>query len=216
MTASPGQSALSLFPFLADDEFESGCSALLEHVQATAGPAMPWASIRFQATGQILRICQLLSSECRAIPDDARTRSLDQDSQLENMEEDPEAIIRLTNTQELQVEYDILLSPTYQVPVLYFVIRRAEKLLGIDEVYSHLVPDQFRKKIQSVGIMGGISFGYHPVFGTPAFFVHPCNTAGAMRDISSGEGIGPETYLIIWLGLVGNCVRLQLPASPPG
>lgn len=34
-----------------------------------------------------------------------------------------------------------------------------------------------------------------------------------MRDIASGHDINPETYLIIWLGLVGNTVRLQLPSG---
>lgn len=34
-----------------------------------------------------------------------------------------------------------------------------------------------------------------------------------MRDIASGHDINPETYLIIWFGLVGNSVRLHLPSG---
>jgi hypothetical protein len=71
-----------------------------------------------------------------------------------------ETLVRAANTYDnLQVDYDIILSDTYQVPVLYFVLRQADKLLGMDEVYRYLVPSQYRENIQGVGIMGGISFG---------------------------------------------------------
>lgn len=61
----------------------------------------------------------------------------------------------------LQVEYDIALSPTYQVPVLYFMLRWANDggpVIGLESVYQYLVPDQYRKQLKNVGIMGGISF----------------------------------------------------------
>lgn len=32
-----------------------------------------------------------------------------------------------------------------------------------------------------------------------------------MRNIASDQNMTPETYLLIWLGLVGNCVGLSLP-----
>ncbi|CAK43368.1 hypothetical protein An18g06610 [Aspergillus niger] len=75
--------------------------------------------------------------------------------------------------------------------------------LGIDAVYQYLVPEQYRKELQSIGIMGDS--------GTPAFFVHPCQTTDAMRHIARQLCLTPEIYLIIWLGLVGNRLGLQLP-----
>lgn len=45
------------------------------------------------------------------------------------------------------------------------------------------------------------------------FFVHPCNTADAMRHIAGGQDVTPETYLVIWLGLVGHCVGLHMPSE---
>ncbi|KAL2828653.1 hypothetical protein BDW59DRAFT_42173 [Aspergillus cavernicola] len=205
------EGTVSTFPLLSQDDFKSACRAFLDRVhRANVG----WSSIRFQSAGSILKISQTLDS----LQDQTLVQSVDnqdtQDSQLAAYEEDSEALIHTYDTHDtLQIDYDILLSPTYQVPALYFVLRRASMPLGIDEVYRYLVPEQYRENIQSVGIMGGISFGYHPVSGTPAFFVHPCNTADAMREIASGHRISPEAYLIIWLGLVGNCVRLQLPSE---
>lgn len=62
---------------------------------------------------------------------------------------------------KIQIDYDILLSPTYQVPVLYFVLRwhNHEGSVDLDAVYQYIVPEQYRMQLQSVGIMGGISFG---------------------------------------------------------
>jgi ubiquitin-like-conjugating enzyme ATG10 len=33
-----------------------------------------------------------------------------------------------------------------------------------------------------------------------------------MRDIVGDRDIDPEDYLLIWLGLVGNCVNLSVPS----
>ncbi|CEN61530.1 hypothetical protein ASPCAL08184 [Aspergillus calidoustus] len=215
----PSQGTLSVFPFLVHDEFESACRAFLDRVRTAGGSIVQWSSIRLQSTGPVLKISQtLLSSAPGPSQHDASAAPLHSpgvyDPQLEACEEDLETLVRAANTYDnLQVDYDIILSDTYQVPVLYFVLRQADKLLGMDEVYRYLVPSQYRENIQGVGIMGGISFGYHPVSGTPSYFVHPCNTADAMKDTATGQGIGPEGYLIIWLGLIGNCLRLQLPSE---
>lgn len=74
---------------------------------------------------------------------------------------DPSPQEALVRTQpSLQVDYDILLSATYQVPVLYFGLRSHNHgPLGLDEVYQYVVPEQYRQELKSVGVMGGISMG---------------------------------------------------------
>lgn len=69
----------------------------------------------------------------------------------------------------LDVEYCIVLSPSYQVPVLYFSLRNALSNSssggihagpeGLDAIYKYLVPTQFTANLREVGIMGGISIG---------------------------------------------------------
>ncbi|KAJ5760092.1 Atg10p, partial [Penicillium odoratum] len=127
-------------------------------------------------------------------------------------DEDPEALIRTDLNPKLQVDYDIVFSPTYQVPVLYFSLRwhHSNGPVGLDAVYRYVVPEHYQEELKSVGIMGGISFGYHPDSDTPAFFVHPCNTANAMVQVTDARS-RPGTYLLIWLGLVGHCVNLHIP-----
>ena len=67
------------------------------------------------------------------------------------------------------VEYYITLSPTYQVPVLYFSLLNCLPDTafdggpagpdGLDAIYDHVVPPQFKSNLRDVGVMGGISIG---------------------------------------------------------
>lgn len=59
----------------------------------------------------------------------------------------------------ITVEYDILLSQTYCVPVLYFLVVKglSTTLLDIDFIYQHLVPESQVPELQHVGVMGGIT-----------------------------------------------------------
>lgn len=71
-----------------------------------------------------------------------------------------EALVRTDGRPTLHIEYEILLSSTYQVPVLYFTLHRDDQgPIGLDGVYQYLVPEPYRKQLKSVGVMGGISFG---------------------------------------------------------
>ncbi len=48
---------------------------------------------------------------------------------------------------------------------------------------------------------------HHPITGVPAFFVHPCLPGEAMSKFDCSK----ESYLMVWLGLVGGCVGLWVP-----
>jgi len=59
------------------------------------------------------------------------------------------------------VEYHIVHSPIYQVPVLYFFLHNfpttSESLIEL--VYKYVVPQIHKAHVQDVGVMGAISFG---------------------------------------------------------
>ncbi|QKX62627.1 uncharacterized protein TRUGW13939_09788 [Talaromyces rugulosus] len=219
---------LSEFPFLTAAEFDHACRAFLTRLHAFGGPeALGWSSARhihpaevsIQPSPGILRISKTVTpgpNQHNTIGHtlvDEDTESLDDTIQ----DEDHETLIRDASHDkkaQLVIDYDIAFSETYQVPVMYFVVPGIHQtsLAAIDAVYQLLVPDRHRQPLKSSGVMGGISFGYHPQSGIPAYFIHPCNTATAMRDIAGDRGVEPETYLLIWLGLVGNCIGLNLPS----
>ncbi|KAJ5347725.1 Autophagy-related protein 3 [Penicillium brevicompactum] len=185
--------ACSAFPFLTPSEFEGACQAIADRCTSAQDG---WSIRLLTKPGIGFRVTKYISG-----PETPDPRS---------QEDDPEALVRTQPS--LQVDYDILLSSTYQVPVLYFGLRSHNHgPLGLDEVYQYVVPEQYKQELKSVGVMGGISMGYHPDSGAPAFFVHPCNTADAMAHLADAENVTPGSYLLIWLGLVGHCVNLHVP-----
>lgn len=113
------------------------------------------------------------------------------------------------------VEYHIIHSPSYRVPVLYFFLSHlpTTDFKGIDAVYEYLVPQHRLGEMKDVGVLGALGMANHPVTDLPCFWVHPCNTAEAMSEILSSvkHAVTPEKYLMIWLGLVGSAVGLTLP-----
>lgn len=73
-----------------------------------------------------------------------------------------EALFReVSPGRQLSVEYHILLSSSYQVPVLYFSILDPAQSLPqtLDTVYQYLVPDRFQANLQGMAVMGGITKG---------------------------------------------------------
>lgn len=57
----------------------------------------------------------------------------------------------------------------------------------------------------------------HPISGLPAYFVHPCRTVEVMSNLcdsqQDGEGAERDMYLLIWLGLAGGIVGLDVPVE---
>lgn len=170
-------------------------------------------SQREQFGSRWLRISRALPHNC-SLSDikDATSPNLEQALH----EDDEEALDRSNSEIEpFLVNYDIVLSPTYQVPVLYVTFE--DTRLGLRhlpspvEVYDLLVPESYRPQIDGIGVMGALSLTDHPVLGCPAYFMHPCRTAEAMKQVSGGLNLEPEDYLLRWFGLIGQGVGLEIP-----
>lgn len=59
----------------------------------------------------------------------------------------------------ITVDFSIILSPTYQVPVLWFMPCQLPEhgTWDLDTVYQYLVPKPQHARVRQVGILGGIS-----------------------------------------------------------
>ncbi|KAF8422906.1 hypothetical protein EV426DRAFT_704652 [Tirmania nivea] len=157
-----------------------------------------------------------------------------------DQEDDSECFVRKVSPIKLAIiEYNIVLSPIYCVPVLYFNMTIDSTPASLDDVYQHLVWQSdvsrdvnWEETLRAVGVHGAISQGEHPVLGTPLWFIHPCETAALMEnwrtrpieihsiprldtaDIYSKNGIiSLQNYLQIWLGMMGSTVGLHLPVE---
>lgn len=121
------------------------------------------------------------------------------------------------------MQYDVVYSPAYQVPVLYITFSDAATKKSIalpspDELYRFLVPDGLKSPMRDVGVMGALSMSDHPVTGVPAYFVHPCRTQEALAPFlrdprPDGGAQKPLDYLMLWLGVIGASVGLSVPVN---
>lgn len=132
------------------------------------------------------------------------------------VEEDDEALQPSTKrVKQTRVIYDIIHSPSYQVPVLYILFKElpgpSHGLPPPQQVYEMLVPTSQKEQIRVVGPMGALSMTDHPVTSTPAYFVHPCRTAEAMETVLAGQKADAEQYLLKWIGVIGQSVGLRVP-----
>src|SRR2546423_605652 len=61
--------------------------------------------------------------------------------------------------ESVTVDFSIIVSPTYRVPVLWFTLHQVSLngLSGLDAVYQYLVPSLQKDGARNIGILGGIS-----------------------------------------------------------
>lgn len=207
---------IASFPLISALEFESACRKISERYQAGGHLQSDWEHVRL---GQGYEESTVYLSITRTIQGaGGKPESpVEDDEELEAFEEiDEEALqLRVPANHGLMVEYDIVLSPTYQVPVLYFRIRDAGCALplSIDTLYRYVIPEQFKSQVESFGIIGGITMTEHPVTNLPVFFVHPCNTAAALEASFHEREITSEQYMQLWIGTVGWHVGLRVPIA---
>lgn len=170
------------YPFIDQQEFSLICEVFAASFEEHATEHDEWRSVQFRTevssssncnqTGVIANWsqhthCFLRVSKLISLPTTEQEQSNDileterRDEILEDI--DDEALPRETHRDPtenvFETQYDILLSPSYSVPVLYFCVREADGQLvtDLDRIYVLLVPELLRGQLRDVGVMGGIS-----------------------------------------------------------
>jgi ubiquitin-like-conjugating enzyme ATG10 len=134
---------VSEFPYLGVDEFVEACN----HVQ----PLLLDSAV-LAADSACLRITRRLA----AASDINAGNQEHVGSHLETPEDlDEEAIVKYSQTDSfVTVHYDILLSPSYRVPVVYMT---ASPPVSLSQFFDLVVPHHFRDAMREVGVMGALS-----------------------------------------------------------
>ncbi|EXJ65246.1 hypothetical protein A1O7_01587 [Cladophialophora yegresii CBS 114405] len=212
--------SLQAFPAITKDEFSEACKAL-ERRSADRISDTDWLSVKWSGEELLIRqrrnITTSLHNGNRRLAGDRSTNSgevVDRED-LENMVEDEVEDSSIKDTTCLIVDFSIILSPTYCVPVLWFSCRHGleKRPIALDQVYEQLVPQPSCAPLRGVGVLGGISVAHHPVSDLPSFFLHPCNTQDALSVLEPSGTLTPEEYLSLWLGLIGSAVGLHIPSK---
>ncbi|CAD6566819.1 MAG: hypothetical protein CYPHOPRED_001130 [Cyphobasidiales sp. Tagirdzhanova-0007] len=117
------------------------------------------------------------------------------------------------------VDYYVVYSPSYQVPVLYFRGRDRGSQLKLELLlHSALFGRSSREyplntlneAVDGSGHMPAVSQGEHPVSGLPCYFLHPCETSAALQDIlGPAQAVPPHKLMETWMMLVGSVVNVE-------
>ncbi|KAJ4988345.1 autophagy-related protein 10 [Stagonosporopsis vannaccii] len=201
---------LASFPHLENSDFEKACSTLLDVFELHAYSQTQWTAVDSvsQNDTTFLRITKPLALHQNV----ADASEINEETELD--EEDDE--VAVTAVSDLVViHYDILLSPSYRVPVLYFSIsdNRHRYPPTMNTLYTHIIYPEYKAQAENVGVIGGITITDHPAANKPVFFIHPCQTADVMECSANGRNISAYEYLLMWIGALGKCVGLNVPLN---
>ncbi|KAG9196411.1 hypothetical protein G6011_01532 [Alternaria panax] len=206
---------LAAFPHFAETDFERACDGLQRRFQLKGSVQDGWLSVeKMHRNGTVyLNITAHLPRLARMPPVHHRDAT-EQDEGVEYDEiiEHDEEALNDTVAPQAVVDYDVVLSPVYRVPVLYISIRDPQHRYPttMTTLYDYLVPLEFRAQTDNVGVIGGITITDHPATNRPVFFIHPCQTADVMQ-VSVDRNITADEYLMVWIGAVGKAVGLNVP-----
>ncbi|GMP48715.1 hypothetical protein CsSME_00015976 [Camellia sinensis var. sinensis] len=113
-------------------------------------------------------------------------------------------------------DFHIVYSSSYKVPVLYFRAYRSDgQPLVLDDIEKDLPANSAKVLMESKWTF--ITQEEHPYLNRPWHTLHPCGTSEWMKllfitDASQAKGgVAFEKYLVSWLSVVGQVVRLRIP-----
>ena len=145
----------------------------------------------------------------RLLPVPPSDVSFDEEEELrQDEEEDDSSVIKPTpyvpfHTM-ITLEYHIVYSTSYQVPVLYFNAYKPNgRLLTLEELWTS-IPRQYA----GVDKWSFLSQQEHPLLGRPFFQLHPCHTETFMSKL--GKCLDKRYYIIRWISAVGPAVHLDI------
>ncbi|OQS04753.1 hypothetical protein THRCLA_03030 [Thraustotheca clavata] len=130
----------------------------------------------------------------------------EEEKENEEQEEDEETV-RVEQGNVVFLEYHIVYSPTYRVPVLYLRGEHADgRWLSTKEIRQVLECEEGNEHF--------VSQDEHPLLGTPYYFVHPCETATCLALLLDGmDKPSGLQVLQAWLSLVQSWTHIRLPLS---
>lgn len=143
-----------MFPHLTDPEFVEACSVLLQKFELHRHRQNEWLALDWVSRNEIAYL-----SITKMLPLHPSVTDASSETDEVELNEDDDEVAQTSNSSRISVHYDVVLSPTYQVPVLYFALSDIQHRYPptMETLYSHLIPPAMRAQTEHVGVIGGIT-----------------------------------------------------------
>jgi ubiquitin-like-conjugating enzyme ATG10 len=142
------------------------------------------------------------------------------DWKLENIQTSGPAVLTKRNSiasetgNVYNIEYHVIYSQSYEVPVLYLRLYDTSGQTVVDNSEAIKILSSASTTADQLGASKWetLTQQMHPVLQVPFFHLHPCHTETWMKVMSETDS-SPENfnYLVTWLSFVGFHVGLHLP-----
>ncbi len=159
-----------------------------------------------QSYAEFEKLTRDFAEKSSALGDDWKTRVFDEKVFL----------VKQSHKQEqgINIEYNVVFSDSYSVPVMYFRLYSTSGELIWD---PDLVQSVLTRMPSNEGTFTQMP---HPYLQTPFFQLHPCHTSKWMEILSKSDSESENaqnsvkrrnrSYLVSWLSFVGPVVGLHL------
>lgn len=140
---------ISEFPFLSDEEFAQACDSLQDSCECSL--------LTHDTNALTLRFTRTVSPRDKM----SRTGS----SQVWEAEDcidemDEGLLVTSTETSSIILLYDIMLSPSYRVPVVYLQLKTGAvscQMPDVEQLHDMVVPESRRSAMEATGVFGALS-----------------------------------------------------------
>lgn len=107
------------------------------------------------------------------------------------------------------IDYHVVYSDSYCVPVLYFnAFHSNGQMLKHEELVKLFSPAH--REVMVSQIWTTVTQTEHPILQLPFYMLHPCKTASLMNNVKPVHSVNNDHYLLQWLSSVGSAVALDI------
>ncbi|CAG8556865.1 3648_t:CDS:2 [Paraglomus occultum] len=206
------------YPHLTRAEFDDAAKHFLRQAHHAGGEDADWKWIEHER----VKGFGYLATRRLLYRPTALQNSIDQDNDDTDdsvtVKEEPDQSSIDVPSECLTVDYHIIYSSSYRVPVLYFNAYYSNgSPLSIDDIFSHVIEPSRRDDLRTAGFNGAVSQQDHPTLMIPFYYLHPCETPFLLknivdntRELSEKSVVHVDGYLRSWLSLIGPTAGIKV------
>ncbi|XP_055379623.1 ubiquitin-like-conjugating enzyme ATG10 [Condylostylus longicornis] len=123
---------------------------------------------------------------------------------VENIENEDEASLA-HNDELIRIEYHVVYSISYQIPILYFRAYKSDGSMVCLEESWKLFTDATKSIYSKSDMLSILTQMEHPILYKPFLALHPCKTAEIL-----GNSPQSKNFILTFLSVMGPFVQLKL------